>query len=146
MLARGLYYGHVSESMSPQHFARGKLRSSWDTARGFHNRDILVARNRAIALETAGKVALLSAKKHAPSLLPVLLFPGSRSAFIRWFEQQGGLAFHHRTSLLPRWQVSAHGVGSHTHGNMTLLLCYISNVSTLLVAQTGSRFICFALL
>jgi len=53
----------------------------------------------------AGKVAVLSAKRLAPSLVPVLLYPGRRNAFIDWFEAQGGLAFQHRTSLLHRWQV-----------------------------------------
>ncbi len=48
---------------------------------------------------------MLSAKRLAPSLVPVLLYPGRRNAFIDWFEAQGGLAFQHRTSLLHRWQV-----------------------------------------
>ncbi len=53
----------------------------------------------------AGKVALLSAKKYAPSVVPIMLYPGNYNAYMKWFEQEGGLAFHHRTSLLPRWQV-----------------------------------------
>lgn len=55
----------------------------------------------------AGKVALLSAKKYAPSVVPVMLYPGNYNKYMQWFEQEGGLAFHHRTSLLPRWQVCA---------------------------------------
>ena len=55
----------------------------------------------------AGKVALLSAKKYAPSVVPIMLYPGNYNAYMKWFEQEGGLAFHHRTSLLPRWQVRA---------------------------------------
>jgi len=50
-------------------------------------------------------VALLSAKKYAPSVVPIMLYPGNYNAYMKWFEQEGGLAFHHRTSLLPRWQV-----------------------------------------
>ena len=50
-------------------------------------------------------MAVLSAKRLAPSLVPVILYPGRRNAFIDWFEAQGGLAFQHRTSLLHRWQV-----------------------------------------
>jgi hypothetical protein len=52
-------------------------------------------------------VAVLSAKRNAPSLVPVLLYPGRRNSFVDWFEAQGGLAYQHRTSLLHRWQVSA---------------------------------------
>ena len=47
----------------------------------------------------------MSAKKYAPSVVPVMLYPGNYNAYMKWFEQEGGLAFHHRTSLLPRWQV-----------------------------------------
>ena len=50
-------------------------------------------------------MALLSAKKYAPSVVPIMLYPGNYNAYMKWFEQEGGLAFHHRTSLLPRWQV-----------------------------------------
>jgi hypothetical protein len=39
-----------------------------------------------------------------------MLYPGNYNAYMKWFEQEGGLAFHHRTSLLPRWQVCAFSV------------------------------------
>ena len=56
----------------------------------------------------AVQVAVLSAQKHAPDLLPVLLYPSTRpSRLTEWFEAQGGLVFRHRSVLLPRWKVRA---------------------------------------
>ena len=79
----------------------------WTTsqrAQGFALRDGHDAESRPRCCGT-GKVAVQSAKRFAPSLVPVLLYPGRRNAFVDWFEAQGGLAFQHRTSLLHRWQV-----------------------------------------
>ncbi|PSC70643.1 Glycosyl transferase family 8 [Micractinium conductrix] len=46
------------------------------------------------------KVALLSARQHAPSLLPVLIHSGSPTDLTRWWQSFGGLAVHHRLSFL----------------------------------------------
>lgn len=52
------------------------------------------------------QVAVLSARKHAPDLLPVLLYPGTLpSRLTDWLEANGGLVFQHRSVLLPRWEV-----------------------------------------
>ena len=53
----------------------------------------------------AAKVALQSAVQNAPSLVPVLLYPGEETDFVRWFEKAGGHTFRHESSLRPRWQV-----------------------------------------
>ena len=58
------------------------------------------------SLHTAVQVAILSAQKHAPNLLPVLLYPGTRpNRLTEWFASHGGLVFQHKSVLLPRWKV-----------------------------------------
>ena len=47
------------------------------------------------------KVALLSAKKRAPSLVPVLIYSGPREHPVpQWFEDRGGFVVHHNLSLI----------------------------------------------
>ena len=47
------------------------------------------------------KVALLSAKKRAPSLVPVLIYSGPREHPVpQWFEDRGGFVVHHNSSLI----------------------------------------------
>ena len=41
------------------------------------------------------KVALLSAKENAPSLIPVLIYSGAAGASTAWFERQGGTVIFH---------------------------------------------------
>ena len=41
------------------------------------------------------KVALLTAKAHAPSLVPCLIWSGAASPVTGWFERQGGRVFFH---------------------------------------------------
>ena len=54
----------------------------------------------------AVQVAVMSAREHSPNLLPVLLYPGKRETWLtEWLAAHGGLAFHHRSVLLPRWKV-----------------------------------------
>ena len=66
----------------------------------------------ALVSSFAGQVALLSAMRNAPSLVPILLYPGKETSFVRWFEKSGGVAFPHSSSLRPRWQVI---VAHHVH-------------------------------
>ena len=54
----------------------------------------------------AVQVAVLSARKHSPNLLPILLHPGKgQNRLTQWLDAHGGLAFQHRSVLLPRWEV-----------------------------------------
>lgn len=55
---------------------------------------------------TAAKVALLSATKHSPNLVPVLIYGGrqdsvSREALenILWFEKHGGIVHQHNLTF-----------------------------------------------
>lgn len=44
-------------------------------------------------------VAVMSAKAHAPSLQPVLVFLGQPNSRTAWFEKQGGIVIHHRLTF-----------------------------------------------
>ena len=53
------------------------------------------------------QAALLSAREHAPSLVPVLIHggePDPGDAFAAWFRRQGGTVVYHSLSLLPVFQ------------------------------------------
>ncbi|GAB4814882.1 hypothetical protein N2152v2_001928 [Parachlorella kessleri] len=51
------------------------------------------------------QAALLSAKEHAPSLVPVLLFCGEPNELTRWFERNGGTVIQHHASFLDEFDV-----------------------------------------
>ena len=50
------------------------------------------------------QVALLSARQHAPSLVPVLVYSGQPDGVTRWFEEQGGHVVYHTLSFLPQFE------------------------------------------
>lgn len=54
---------------------------------------------RAAEYWEALSVALMSAKAHAPSLQPVLVFLGKPNARTAWFEQKGGVVIHHELTF-----------------------------------------------
>ncbi len=52
------------------------------------------------------QVALLSAKKQAPSLIPYLIFDGAPNELTAWFERNGGHVIFHSLSFAgAMWQV-----------------------------------------
>lgn len=60
----------------------------------------------------AAKVALLSARKRSPNLVPVLIFGGTQNAaspealdHIKWFKKHGGTLYHHNLTFGPDLQV-----------------------------------------
>ena len=58
------------------------------------------------------KVAMLSAKENAPSLIPVLIYSGAASVSTAWFEGQGGTVIFHDVPFytdLPEIQKPASG-------------------------------------
>ena len=48
------------------------------------------------------RAALLSARAHAPSLVPLLIYTGPPNAFTRWWEGNGGHIAPHTLSFLDR--------------------------------------------
>ena len=50
------------------------------------------------------KVAVLSAKRHAPSLVPVLMYGGEPGPVTQWSTEQGGTVVYHTLSFLPELQ------------------------------------------
>lgn len=46
------------------------------------------------------QVSVLSAREHAPSLVPVLIYSGEQDVLTKWFEQQGGYVVFHTLSFL----------------------------------------------
>jgi hypothetical protein len=51
------------------------------------------------------KAAVLSARRHAPSLVPVLIYGGQQPDLVtRWFAEQGGTVVYHTLSFLPDLQ------------------------------------------
>ena len=60
------------------------------------------------------KVALLSAKKRAPSLVPVLIYSGpNEHPLPQWFENRGGFVVHHNSSLIPFFEELPENRSSH---------------------------------
>jgi len=59
------------------------------------------ARHDAVSdLENYVKVAMLSAKAHAPSLVPILMVDGAASGLTAWFALNGGIVLFHELSFV----------------------------------------------
>jgi hypothetical protein len=60
------------------------------------------------------KVALLSAKKRAPSLVPVLIYDGpNEHPLPQWFSNRGGFVVHHNSSLIPFFEELPKNISSN---------------------------------
>ena len=69
------------------------------------------------------KAAVLSAKEHAPSLVPVLIFQGAPNSVTAWFERHGGTVLFHSLSFLDALPETQHGgIGAYLRMDIPLLM------------------------
>jgi hypothetical protein len=93
------------------------------------------------------KVAILSARKNAPALVPVIVFTGAMSgnaALVSWIESNGGYVMHHKISFVrelkllasdPKYKYSKNLWGSWLRIDIVAIMSQVEKMMTKLAAS-----------